>query len=82
MTRRRPLLLAMPVKMDIHDITSNKYFLISRGLLRGALDAEGFNDIEKCFGDAKTIAIDTENAYFAFKKGGTSNIKAGLTDVA
>jgi len=66
---------------DIDKITHSKAFLITKGVLRGALDAEGLDDIEKCFTDAKDIVHDVENAYADFKKGHASDVIDGVKQV-
>jgi len=54
---------------------------IVEGILRGALDAEGFTDITQCMNDAETVISDVELAVGDFKKGGVSNIVDGLKQV-
>lgn len=42
-------------KEELSDFDKKKFEQITRGVLKGALDAEGFNDIEKCIEDGSTI---------------------------
>jgi len=51
---------------------------IVEGVLRGALHAEGFDDINKCITDAERVFTDAEHAFTDFKAGGTSNVIKGL----
>jgi hypothetical protein len=49
--------------------------------MRGALKAEGFDDVEKCFSEAKEVVKDVELAYADFKKGHASDVITGLKEV-
>ena len=49
--------------------------------MRGALKAEGFDDVEKCFSEAKEVVKDVESAYADFKKGHASDVITGLKEV-
>ena len=51
------------------------------GFLKGALKAEGFDDINKCIHDGSTIIKDSEDAYAHFSKKDVKDVVAGLTDV-
>lgn len=55
---------------------------IVTGILRGALDAEGFTDVEKCMGDASTVIKDAEAAVQDFAKKDAADVAAGLKEVA
>jgi hypothetical protein len=56
--------------------------LIVKGLLFGALDAEGFDDIEKCITDGVTIVKDAETAVEDFEKKDISDVIDGLKMIA
>jgi len=66
---------------EVDKITHSKAFLVTKGVLRGALDAEGFDDIEHCLGDAEDILHDVEHAYADFKKGHAGDVIAGVKQV-
>ena len=51
------------------------------GFLKGALHAEGFDDILKCIHDGETIVKDSEDAYAHFSKKDVQDVVAGLADV-
>ena len=51
------------------------------GVLKGALHAEGFDDINSCIGDAETVFKDAETAVQDFKAGGATNVIKGLQEV-
>jgi len=55
---------------------------IVTGVLKGAVNAEGFNDIAKCIDDVEHVLGDATTAVSDFKKGGASNVIAGLKEVA
>ena len=55
---------------------------IVTGVLKGAVNAEGFNDIAKCIDDLEHVLGDATTAVSDFKKGGASNVIAGLKEVA
>jgi len=55
---------------------------IVEGVLRGALHAEGFDDINHCLTDAEHVFTDAENAYNDFKAGGTSKVIDGVKQLA
>ena len=59
-----------------------QFVLMTEGFLKGALNAEGFDDIEKCIQDVETAVTDLEIVYTDFKDGGVSKIVDGLTHVA
>ena len=52
------------------------------GFLKGALDAEGFDDINKCIQDGEHIITDVEDAVQHFEKKDAKDIIAGLEDLA
>jgi len=41
--------------------------LIAKGILEGAIEAEGFEGIEECIHDAQSVITDTETAVSDFK---------------
>ena len=51
------------------------------GMLKGALDAEGFNDIIKCVGDGEQVFEDAYTAIQDFEKKDTEDVIAGLEEV-
>ena len=58
--------LALSLLLGTASAVDQKYVQIVSGLLKGALDAEGFDDIEKCLGDGEVIVKDAEKAYTDF----------------
>jgi hypothetical protein len=52
------------------------------GVLKGALDAEGFDDINACIADAEHVFQDADAAYLDFKAGGASKVIAGMKELA
>ena len=63
-------------KMDIIQLEQ-----IVDGLLRGATNAEGFNDIAKCVTDLENVLGDANTAVKDFKAGGATNVINGLKAV-
>ena len=61
---------------------AQKYVSMVEGFLMGAIDAEGFTDIEKCIGDGEAIIKDAEDAFKQFQQKHLSNKIAGIKDVA
>ena len=61
------------VSMDIIQLEQ-----IVDGLLRGATNAEGFNDIAQCVTDLEAGLGDAETAVKDFKAGGATNVMNGL----
>jgi len=64
------------LKMDIIMVEQ-----IVTGILKGAVNAEGFNDIATCMNDFGVVLGDAENAVKDFKAGGASNVIEGLKQV-
>jgi len=56
--------------------------LLTEGFLLGAIDAEGFTDIEKCIGDGEHIVQDAEKAFTDFKSKDVKDVVDGLKQVA
>ena len=52
------------------------------GVLKGALDAEGFDDINKCIQDAEHVFSDAKTAVEDFEKKDVQDIIAGIKTVA
>ena len=52
------------------------------GILKGALDAEGFTDIGHCIKDAEEVFADAKIAVEDFKKQDVADIIAGIKEVA
>ena len=61
---------------------AKKYVQIVEGFLMGAIDAEGFTDIEHCIQDGTGIINDAEDAITKFQKKDLTDIIAGIKDVA
>lgn len=55
---------------------------ITEGFLLGALDAEGFTDIEHCIQDAEHVVQDAEKAYTDFKSKDPEAIVDGFKEIA
>ena len=52
------------------------------GFLKGAIDAEGFTDIDSCIKDAETVFGDAKTAVADFKKGDAAGAIAGIKELA
>lgn len=52
------------------------------GILKGAIDAEGFTDINSCIKDAETVFADAKIAVNDFKKKDVASVIAGIKEVA
>jgi hypothetical protein len=52
------------------------------GMLKGALEAEGFDDINSCIADAEVIFKDAEDAFKDFETKDVSKIIDGVKKVA
>jgi len=59
-----------------------KLTAIVEGVLKGALHAEHFDDINTCIADAEHVFGDAENAYEDFKAGGADKVIAGIKELA
>lgn len=59
-----------------------KLELIVGGILKGALDAEGFDDVNRCIADAEHVFSDAEAAYQDFKAGGAGKVIDGMKELA
>ena len=59
-----------------------KLVAIVQGVLKGALHAEHFDDINTCIADAEHVFGDAENAYQDFKAGGADKVIAGIKELA
>jgi hypothetical protein len=55
---------------------------IVSGVLMGALDAEGFNDIEKCIQDVEHVFTDAKTAVADFEKGDIASVLDGVKEIA
>ena len=60
----------------------SKYVLIAEGILKGALEAEGFTDIEKCIQDGEKLVQDAEAAVKDFEQGDAGDVIDGLKKIA
>lgn len=58
-----------------------KLVAIVQGVLKGALHAEGFDDINTCIADAEHVFGDAEAAYEDFKAGGADKVIAGMKEL-
>jgi hypothetical protein len=58
--------LALALLLGSASAIDTKYVQIVEGMLKGALDAEGFDDIVKCLGEGEVIIKDAEKAYADF----------------
>lgn len=54
---------------------------IVEGFLQGALETEGFTDVEKCVKDAETVLSDVEVAVTDFKKEDIEGVAAGIKEL-
>merc|ERR1712166_1198697 len=61
------------LKMDVIQLEE-----IVTGFLKGAINAEHFDDIATCVKDLDVVLGDAEHAVTDFKKGGATNVIAGL----
>jgi len=73
------LLLANASAKQAQD--TQQMVLIVEGILKGALDAEGFDDIEHCIQDAATVIKDAEIAVQDFEKKDVQDVIAGIKEV-
>jgi hypothetical protein len=71
--------LRTPEEVELDRIKLEK---IVGGVLRGALHAEGFDDINACIADAEHVFTDAEAAYEDFKAGGAAKVIAGMKELA
>jgi hypothetical protein len=75
----------MPVLQDLIDNKKTRYgdlgFLIE-GVMKGALHAEGLDDLDACFADAESIAKDAEAAFDDFKTRDVQHVTDGIKEVA
>ena len=74
------LLLANASAKNAVDV--QKMVQITEGVLMGALQAEGFTDIESCIKDVETFVQDAEVAVQDFEKKTASGVIDGLKEVA
>jgi len=59
-----------------------KLVAIVSGVLKGALHAEHFDDINTCIADAEHVFADAEGAYEDFKAGGAGKVIDGMKEIA
>jgi len=59
-----------------------KLVAIVSGVLKGALHAEHFDDINTCIADAEHVFTDAEGAYEDFKAGGAGKVIDGMKELA
>ena len=59
-----------------------KLVAIVQGVLKGALHAEHFDDINTCIADAEHVFADAEGAYQDFKAGGAGKVIDGMKEIA
>ena len=79
----KPLVLAALFAGSQAKKTTNSTELeqIVGGILKGAIDAEGFTDITQCITDAEGVFGDAKTAIADFEKGGVSNVIDGVKEV-
>ena len=65
-----------------HKVDTKKLEQIVGGLLKGAIDAEGFTDIESCIKDAEEVFEDAETAIKDFEKKDVASVIAGIKEIA
>jgi hypothetical protein len=69
-----------------HELTKlesdQKLELIVSGILEGALDAEGFDDINQCIQDNELVFQDAEEAYMDFTTKDFKKVAEGVKKVA
>eukprot|EP00355_Strombidium_rassoulzadegani_P003039 CAMPEP_0168612918 /NCGR_PEP_ID=MMETSP0449_2-20121227/3173_1 /TAXON_ID=1082188 /ORGANISM="Strombidium rassoulzadegani, Strain ras09" /LENGTH=186 /DNA_ID=CAMNT_0008653515 /DNA_START=3 /DNA_END=563 /DNA_ORIENTATION=- len=63
---------------DFESLTPKDGLEIVKGILEGAVDAEGLDNIEECLVDTETIVQDAEEAVADFEKKNAAGIAAGL----
>ena len=63
-------------------VDTKKMEVIVEGILRGALDAEGFTDITHCIQDVEHVVQDAQAAYTDFSKKDVQDIINGVKEVA
>ena len=67
--------------ISANQVNSTKLTQIVTGVLKGALDAEGFDDIDKCITDAKEVYDDVDIAFNDFKSKDVAKIIDGVKHV-
>jgi hypothetical protein len=75
------LLLGKPEEKKV-SVDVQMMVQIVEGFLKGAVQAEGLTDIEKCIQDAEGVVSDVETAVTDFKKKDLSDIVAGFKALA
>jgi len=75
-------LLGVATANSKNQIDEQKMVKIVEGILMGALDAEGFTDIEHCIQDVEHVITDAQNAFEDFSKKDLEDIIAGVKEVA
>ena len=75
-------LLGVAAANSKNQIDEQKMVKIVEGILMGALDAEGFTDIEHCIQDVEHVITDAQNAFEDFSKKDLEDIIAGVKEVA
>jgi len=76
------LLLAGSAAKNNNAEDAEKYVQIVEGFLEGALEAEGFDDVEKCVKDGEVIIKDAEDAISNFEKKSIQGMINGVKDIA
>ena len=69
--------------VSAHELKDTKTDAVQlvEGFLLGAIDAEGFTDIQSCIKDVEHIVTDGENAYKDFKSKDIKDVIEGLAQV-
>jgi len=76
------LLGAVSAEIKPVDINAKKLEAIVIGALKGAIHAEGFDDITKCISDGNDVLKSAEKAVKDFERKSVSGTAAGLKDIA
>lgn len=63
-------------------VEKEKYLKLTEGFLMGAIQAEGFTDLETCIQDGEHIINDAEKAFQDFEKKTVNGIIDGVKDIA
>jgi hypothetical protein len=82
MNKYLPIALLLANASAKKAVDTQKMVSIVEGVLAGALNAEGFDDINTCIKDAETVIQDAQVAVQDFEAGGLDNVIEGVKEVA
>ena len=82
MMRTSALAALLGVAAANKTVDTKKMEVIVEGILKGALDAEGFTDITHCIQDVEHVIQDAQAAVTDFQKKDVQDIIAGVKEVA